>query len=72
MGRSQFGKITAEIKYKKHTISTVESYFQRVFVVDSDFSRAYWSMAEAKRSITGGAALFFPVDVRSWFKEGEI
>ena len=64
-----FGKITGEISYKGHRIETVESPMQIVFAVDGDMEHAYWSVADAKRSINGVELKFYPVDVRHWFNK---
>ena len=64
----QFARITWRGFYYGHRIEKVENPIQEVFVVDGDMSTAYWSMADARRSIKGDELKYCPVDVRHWFK----
>ena len=50
-------------QYKGREIARVESPLQVFFVVDGDFRRAVWSVADAKRMINGKATLSEPVDI---------
>lgn len=62
----QFGYIVGKTTYKGHTIEQVDSPMQTVYCVDGDYSRGWWSMADAKRVIRGEAFKFYPADVRDW------
>lgn len=50
--------------YKGHEIARVESPLQTFFVVDGNYSRALWSVADAKRMINGKDTLSEPVDIQ--------
>ena len=52
------------IAYKGHEVARVDSPLQTFFVVDGDYSRALWSVADAKRMINGAALKSEPVDIR--------
>lgn len=62
-----FAQITGLATYKGHTIEKVESPLQIVYVVDGDRERACWSMADAKRLITGKELTYEPVNINNWF-----
>lgn len=63
-----FATITGKVTYKGHTIETVESPMQIVYMVDGHKERCFWSVADAKRAINCQPTKFYSVDVRHWFR----